>query len=176
MPSYKPPIPTNASKKAVHDFAELAAKKLGYAPGAPIEDVVDRLGGEICYHDILENGVPDSIKVEDFGNFSIFLSSLTSPQRDRFTVAHELGHYLLHFPRVRKVEPESGMVATRWVDEAVDSLVRAEWEANWFAAGFLMPETEFLKKSRSGASLDEVASYFGVSKAAAEVRAKNLKA
>ena len=176
MPDYKAPIPTNASKKAVHDFAELAAKKLGYTPGAPIEDIVDRLGGDICYHDILENDVPDSRKVEDFGDFAIFLSSLTSPQRDRFTVAHELGHYLLHFPRVRKSAPESGMIATRWVDESNDGLVRAEWEANWFAAGFLMPEGEFLKRLDDSSSIDQVASYFGVSKAAAEVRARNLKA
>jgi Zn-dependent peptidase ImmA (M78 family) len=33
--------------------------------------------------------------------------------------------------------------ATRWVDETNENLKRAEWEANWFAAAFLMPSGAF---------------------------------
>jgi predicted transcriptional regulator len=174
MNNYLAPIPTGASKRAVHDFAENAARKLGYTPGSPIEDVVSKLGGKVCYNDVFDDDEPDSIRAESVGEFYIYLSSFTSPQRDRFTIAHELGHYLLHFPAIRKQHPEGKMIATRWVDESDQNLVRTEWEANWFAAAFLMPEAEFLSRL-SKHDISDVADTFGVSVAAAKVREKNLK-
>ena len=64
------------------------------------------------------------------------------------------------------------MRATRWVDENDKIQQRAEWEANWFAAGLLMPESEFRVTMNNGASYN--AAKFNVSKRAAEVRISNL--
>ena len=50
---------------------------------------------------------------------------------------------------------------------------RVEWEANWFAAGFLMPAAEFTSVCRA-ADLAEAARHFKVSVPAAEARAKAL--
>ena len=100
-----------------------------------------------------------------------------SAPRYRFTVAHELGHLFLHFPIVSETAPDSGMIATRWVDETGDSeqLKRAEWEANWFAAAFLMPSNAFQSMLRSfSGNIVHVAARFGVSVQAAEIRAKTL--
>lgn len=87
--------------------------------------------------------------------------------RRRFTVAHELGHYLLHFlPRLEQTltlhgedlvdfneelpapldlqsDPAAGRVTLDYLlDEASspDELIRWEFEANRFAAELLMPE------------------------------------
>lgn len=171
--TYSLPIPTHASKTAIHTFAEGAVKKLRYTVGGSITDVVALLGGSIEHSDPFEDDIPESIRVEKKGDFTIFISSFTSSERDRFTIAHELGHYLLHFPKVTSELPSAKMKATRWVDETKKDQVRAEWEANWFAAAFLMPKADFQGKFDQG-KIDLVAEYFGVSEAAIKVRAKSL--
>ena len=98
---------------------------------------------------------------------------MTVPERDKFTIAHELGHLILHYPLVARENPGVPMCATRWVDESNADLVRAEWEANWFAAAFLMPSDEFIARYQSG-GLSPAALRFKVSVPAAKIRAKSL--
>ncbi|WP_281408259.1 ImmA/IrrE family metallo-endopeptidase [Methylobacterium sp. WL6] len=105
----------------------------------------------------------------------MFLPSITSVVRDRFTIAHELGHLFLHYPLATASNRGAVMVATRWVDEENQDLRRAEWEANWFAAAFLMPSQDFIKSYRSNLNSVEVTAVeFGVSSKAAGIRAQSL--
>ncbi len=166
------PIPTNASKAAVGAFAENAARRFGFGAGDPVEPLVSRLGGRIRFRDPVGRA-PESIIVEPDQSFIIYLPTMTSVARDRFTVAHELGHYFLHYPLVRERFPDATMVATRWVDENDQVQQRAEWEANWFAAAFLMPSELFTQAHRKfGGSPARLAAHFGVSTQAAEIRMK----
>lgn len=172
------PIPTHTSKKLVFKVAEDFARAVQFGVGDPVEPLVARLRGSISYKGNVQliGGVPESIKVVSPSNFTIFLPVDTSRERDRFTICHELGHLFLHYPVVQKQHgAESCMVATRWVDNSNLELQRTEWEANWFAAGFLMPETDFRKLFLDcGRNIVKVANYFGVTEKAAEVRAKTL--
>jgi hypothetical protein len=172
-PSYYAPMPTNASKISVSRFAEHIAKDLKFNPGDPIEPVVSALGGAISFKNPVGSEKPDSIRVQPDGTYQIFLSTMTSQKRDRFTIAHELGHFFLHFPLVQKANPGAGMRATRWVDDSDPIQQRCEWEANWFAASFIMPEREFRDSYRIG-GITSVAEDFDVSGSAAEVRARSL--
>ncbi|MCK1393384.1 ImmA/IrrE family metallo-endopeptidase [Bradyrhizobium sp. 1] len=176
--TYKLPIPTNATKDRVHGFAEEVAEKLAFAPGDPIEPLVGRLGGQIEYKNALDfkSSIPESIKIDPSRRFKIFLPSMGSSPRYRFTIAHELGHLFLHFPMVSERDPNAGMIATRWVDDNdTEPLKRAEWEANWFAAAFLMPSAPFRSMLAAfGGNIASVATRFGVSVQAAEIRAKTL--
>ncbi|MGY3441125.1 ImmA/IrrE family metallo-endopeptidase [Bradyrhizobium sp. USDA 4473] len=170
------PEPIRASKMSVWAHAEKVAAALKFEPGDSIEPVVARLGGRIRYKNEPSSGgaIPESIRVRASNDFTIYLPTMTSPERDRFTIAHELGHLFLHYPRVRKSNPEAEMIATRWVDESDKDQQRAEWEANWFAAAFLMPRAPFMKAFRDDNDLDELAERFAVSVQAATVRAKSL--
>lgn len=169
------PRPSRVSKERIHAFAEEFAAALGFGPGDPIEPLVKRLGGRIAYKNPVGR-LPESIIVRKQDDFTIFLPSMTSPERDRFTIAHELGHLMLHFPLIAREQPGVVMAATRWVDESDEDQKRAEWEANWFAAGFLMPSKLFTAAFRStSGNLASVALKFGVSQQAAEVRAKTLR-
>jgi Zn-dependent peptidase ImmA (M78 family) len=172
------PVPTKASKARISIFAEDLARRLGFAPGDSVESLVTRLGGQIVYRNPaqLERGrAPESIRIRGPRNCSIYIPSTTSLERDRFTVAHELGHLFLHYPLVRKNDPDAIMVATRWVDDADKEQQRAEWEANWFAAAFLMPSEAFSKEyKRLRGDIDAIAARFGVSTQAADIRVKNL--
>lgn len=168
------PIPLRATKQAISKFAEQVAQRLGYTAGGSMHEIVAKLKGQISYKEEVspDTRTPESIVIRPDGGFQIFLPLVTSAERDRFTIAHELGHLFLHFPTVRKRYPGSEMVATRWVDQSDDIQKRAEWEANWFAAAFVMPENEFRATSAHG--LSHAASHFGVSLSAAQVRAQSL--
>jgi len=171
---YETPKAIGASKAGVESFAQDIAEKIGFSPGDNIEALIERIGGKLVVgssgHGDVESG---SIVAENVKDFTIFVSRHTSLKRDRFTIAHELGHLLLHFGAIRKKNPDAAMRATRNVDPADKSQQRAEWEANWFAAGFLMPNKAFSGVFQKN-GVRQAAQEFGVSLSAAETRAKSL--
>lgn len=170
---YRNPIPAKANKASVAAFAEHVAKIVSFGPGDAIESIVSQIGGAISFRNPVGDEHPESMRVEPSRAFKIFLPSMTSLARDKFTIAHELGHLFLHFPLVQEKHPGDGMRATRWVDDNNPEQQRCEWEANWFAAAFIMPEQEFREAYGRG-GIWEATARFGVSSKAAEVRAKSL--
>lgn len=168
------PCGLGASKATVEQFAETVAENVGFMPGDSIEDLVERTGGKLV---VGSSGNGDaesgSIVAHAVDDFTIYVSRHTSLKRDRFTIAHELGHLLMHLDPIKQSDPNAGMRATRWVDETDKSQKRAEWEANWFAAAFLMPKDNFTADYKA-LGLASVAAKYGVSTTAAEIRAKSL--
>ncbi|NMF27969.1 ImmA/IrrE family metallo-endopeptidase [Cellulosimicrobium aquatile] len=128
---------------------------------ADISALLNALGGRIEYSDR-----PEASHVWEKGNFVVFIPNSTSRRRDRFTIAHELGHYFLHYlyPK-RSGEMSFGRGGRN----------RAETEANVFASALLMPDAPFRRAWRElGADEWHVARRFDVSPAAAQVRASIL--
>ncbi|MGO4416444.1 ImmA/IrrE family metallo-endopeptidase [Cupriavidus sp. KB_39] len=169
---YSSPTACNLSKRTVSMLAETVAKNLGFENHSDLEELVNRLGGEITYQDVwdLESSESGSIEIRNESDFSITLAAHTSRTRDRFTIAHELGHYFLHY-RLPKVKGAAvGPIrAARYGGD------RAEIEANWFAASFLMPEARFRSIfEQYGGDHRQISEFFGVSVSASTVRAKSL--
>jgi Zn-dependent peptidase ImmA (M78 family) len=165
--SYEPVSATNLPKSAITDLAEKVALEFGYDPAAPLEDIVTAFGGTIEYKNMreVEKTNDGSIQIEEDGSFRIFLPDYVSVERNRFTIAHELGHYVLHREAGKKQK------AARLVNKENK---REEWEANWFAAGFLMPKAMFLEKFEEFEGRPvALARYFRVSVQSAEIQAKN---
>lgn len=167
---WQEPAAQGFTRGDVSHLATNIASKLGYEPGASLEPVVERLGGKITYGESPEELESGSIQIRPDG-FTIHIAMDTSPLRDRFTIAHELGHYVLHYlyPNQHK---NAGIQYLRAQRYGAD---RAEYEANWFAAAFLMPADRFRAKYaelRHDPLL--VSDYFKVSTQAATVRAKSL--
>jgi hypothetical protein len=169
-PEYRNPIPSRITKANVWAYAEKQRVKVGLSNGFELAKLVSRNDGEISYIDFMDHDQTDAIVVEPDGTFRIRLSSQTGALRDNFTIAHELGHKLLHWPLVKKSHLGDGMRATRRVDDSNQDLVRCEWEANWFASAFLMPAEKF----KEAYSIGVASETFGVTSAAVEVRAKTL--
>ncbi|WP_061232542.1 ImmA/IrrE family metallo-endopeptidase [Leptospira noguchii] len=163
--TYVRPSPIQASKSAISNFAEKIAQKLQFRPGNAFDDVILRLGGKIhyLYPEQLEATESGSILVHKVCDFEIFLSSLTGSLRDRFTIAHELGHYFLH--------SDQGETPIQVERNGSD---RLEWEANWFAAAFLMPESEVKTSWEKYKNISVLSTYFQVSYSAMSVRLQNL--
>lgn len=154
---------TWVSKHDIDSWASSVAKWCKFKPGASVMEVVGRLGGRIEYDDPSESPEGGTIFIHGPSDFDIVLSTWTSPRRDQFTLAHELGHYFLHsdFGNTPLVAARSGSG-------------RSEWEANWFAAGFLMPADLFRPIVESGGSAASIAEHFGVSASAVDIRMKSL--
>ena len=162
----KPIAPLGASKKTIQEFAEKVAAALEFQPGEALEAIVSRLGGKLEIGQLFEEGEYESGSIEVRGerDFTILLAYSTSPLRDRFTVAHELGHYFLH-----------SMAGKNPLKVARAGSHRVEWEANWFAASFLMPEQVMqAKHTEFDGLVYSMAHYFMVSTRAIEVRCKDL--
>lgn len=141
---FEAPIPTYLPKHYIEALAQKTAEKLQYRSGDDIFEKVKSLGGRIrsgiTYQRETQSG---SLIAKSPSDWTIYLSPITFLDRDRFTVAHELGHLILHLPKCKKQNPNTVMRAFRYQKNGDEQHKRAEWEANWFAAAFLMPEKEF---------------------------------
>lgn len=156
----------NMPKADIENVAGQLAEWSGFRPGQEIREVVRKLGGSVEYlrwEDWLTHD-RDTIVVNGPRDFAIKLLGVDGPLRNNFTIAHEIGHYVLH-SRMGKIAP---MIAGR------KGSTRVEWEANWFAAALLMPAGEFSEAARSVASDLQLAARFNVSMEAAQVRRKVL--
>lgn len=172
------PVPCRATKAAIQMAAENYAERIGFKPGDSIIDLVEKLGGEVLVRDFMQPGA-ESIHVRAQNDFDIYVPHDTSPTRDRFTIGHELGHLLLHYPLLLKMHPGEKKVemhAKRYLpDDADQDERRAEWEANWFSAALIMPSKSFVAAwERYAGDVESVAREFLVSTLAAENRAKSL--
>lgn len=167
-------------RDAIDSVAKHFAKALGFSFGDDIEPIVDQLGGKIEYEDFCldEAAVAGWIEVDGVRNFRIRLNNEANSARDRFTIAHEIGHYVLHYLFAIEKRGEFKLSAnlTAQSDEGTSN---PENEANYFALAFLMPSDEFgdfynSVKSFANDPLELAASKFGVPTWAAKYRAQSM--
>ena len=106
-----------------------------------------------------------SLIIKEDKSFVINLPPYTSPLRDNFTIAHELGHYFIHYMN-------NNMERTfyRYGNDA------KEVSANYFAACFLMPKDDFQKYEQEyKGSILQLSAHFQVPISAIQYRLELLK-
>jgi hypothetical protein len=159
-------------------LAEAITKQLGDTPCAV---PVRKIATDIDIHEIREdplNGLAGCLIVpEDKSEGAIAVDGKMSEERKRYTIGHEIGHYVN--PTHRASSPE-GFKCTRrdMVTEdakAGDRHAKMEMEANQFAAELLMPATWVKRFLRPKVGVDlqhifDLAKLFEVSKEAAAWR------
>jgi hypothetical protein len=119
-----------AARETLARFGSLYG--LAGAPPVPVEDIADSLFGLLVVDvpGMAESGTLRPARCEVHVNAD---ETAVAPRRRRFTIAHEIGHWVLHAAGDR-----DRIVYCRITDgEAVDPIER---EANRFAAELLMPE------------------------------------
>ena len=98
----------------------------------------------------------------------IYVNQFESKARQRFTCAHEIGHYV---ERARNRD-DAYTFRDRCAGRADTP---HEWYADFFAANLLMPQDVFEELVEVyGATCDELVGYFGVSISAVRTRARLL--
>lgn len=106
----------------------------------------------------------------------IVVNQLEPTPRQAFTIAHELGHLMLHADLL-KDDPDSGILYRRPIGVLNEDL--AERQANFFAANLLVPKS-FLDRYRNlmptldAEAADKLAVVFGVSSEVMRFRFKSL--
>lgn len=156
------------SYSAIAAYAEQIARDNGVIDQdgrIDVHTLLRNLGGQIE----IENRA-ESLDVRDDYDFTVYLPSHTSQLRDRFTIAHELGHYFLHHRA-----PDEHLVGAR--TQTFTRLGRnvPETQANVFASNLLMPAEQFKAAFYElEQDLVAVADRFEVSFPAAKVRAEYL--
>lgn len=101
--------------------------------------------------------------------WSIFINQWHHPKRQRFTLAHELGHYFLHGNTNNKFIDNTLFLR---INETTDQM---ETDADMFAGELLMPKKQFIDQVNLGNNkISSLAEYFNVSMMAVKVRASIL--
>ena len=129
-------------------------------------DLANKMG-IVVEESTMQEGVAGNLQNKD-GKWIIGLNKNHSDSRKRFTLAHELGHYVLHR---RRQGDFSDSVFFRSFD--MDNI---EYAANEFASEILMPESEVRKliTDKNIKNISILANEFGVSVAAMRYRLVHL--
>ncbi|MBQ9246361.1 ImmA/IrrE family metallo-endopeptidase [bacterium] len=174
-----------ATNPKIKNAIEKISDYLDFKYPVNIVSICDKLNIQVRESLDLDDNVSGLI-YKDKEDFHILINACQSAGRKSFTIAHELGHYLMHKDILEKdAEIISGAkgidldspacIARQDITAATSQEYRKlETEANNFAAEILMPEKEFLKQCICQNSIDDIANYFGVSISAATIRADRL--
>lgn len=148
----------------------------------PVEKIPKLLGAQLRYSP-LDDELSGMAFVKD-GTPIIGVNALHHPNRQRFTIAHEIGHLCLHRDHITNaVHVDKGFPVSVLNRDATSAAgtERLEIEANQFAAALLMPKRvldQILAETRididDEAALKTCAKKFKVSKATLEFRIRNL--
>ena len=106
-------------------------------------------------------------------SFLITISARDPSTRKRFTLAHELGHYMLHRHLVGDGMYDDRAYRSTHMGRYHNTLIgpKEETDANKFAANLLMPKDLIEAAwSQDGATVDSMAELFQVSKNTMSIR------
>jgi len=137
----------------------------------PVDTIAENLGIEIKYEPA-EDALSGAL-IRNSQEVVIGVNSEHHPNRQRFTIAHEIGHFVLHRGIKLHVD-EDFRVNLRDGSTNADEI-----EANAFAAELLMPTAFMEREAQKIGQIDEAAKKrmarrFQVSVMAMEIRLANL--
>lgn len=113
----------------------------------------------------------------------IAIKASESPQRQRFTIAHEIGHYILHKSELVHVDPNRNLEPLAFRDASSSTATSIkEIQANQFAAELLMPTIEVCelliedhgKDVEITKTIEKIAQTYNVSPMAATIKVSSL--
>lgn len=143
-----------------------------------VEELARRLGVDVRKA-VLPDHISGKIEKKDDGAFAVTINAAHPKTRQRFTLAHELGHFIFHRHRLGEGTNDTKKYRADPETNAYSNGIERhhETEANQFAASILMPEdlvVKFYDRFRPN-DLDRMADFFGVSTSAMEIRIESLR-
>ena len=153
------------------EVAEAEARRLTdpfSSPPIPVHEIAESNGANVVFVDFGKHAEAVS-GFCDFKGSRLYVNRDDSVERQAFTIAHELGHFILHRQEFEK-NPSRYAVLPRFSDPNKDDPL--EKEANKFAACLLVPER--LLMPVRGAGVSRLAEIFRVSRTMMEYRVRNI--
>ncbi|WP_449371786.1 ImmA/IrrE family metallo-endopeptidase [Arthrobacter psychrolactophilus] len=162
--------PTAAARNVMRDYLVDENNQLSL-PVDPIE-LAKAMGIDVSIAPLADNVAGLIVKESKESQVQIMLNSKDLEARQRFTCAHEVGHYVK-----RSNDNEDGLIG--FIDYRNEMSGRGvdpeEVWANRFAAELLMPSFAVRQYWAEGESISKLAKLFDVSRAAMEVRVASLR-
>jgi predicted transcriptional regulator len=163
-------------RQHINRLAETVLSTCELSVPIPMDEAVRRLRGDLAF--VAKADFEAKIEKTDTG-FRITLPQDGYEPRERFSIAHELGHLFLHMgylvdeAKWNSIEDYTDSVYYRYGYSVEES------EANEFAGAFLMPRAEFARVAQQHQDGDEyditrIAEQFNVSAGAAVTRGRFL--
>ena len=167
------------TKSNIENKVSVILKNFGTEAPIPVQDIIDKLGIMVSY--AASKDYSGILVRGEGGQILMGLNSDESFVRQRFTMAHELGHYFLDHSKSAFVDNKV-MVNHRDCAENKKTHDKTEIDANYFAACLLMPkdsvEENFKQIAKNKIFLEDhlgvLAEKYEVSKEAMKYRLINL--
>lgn len=149
---------------------KLAEKYWGEIP-VPVFDILGELGlGP--ERQLLPDDISGWIERRPDGSYGVVINAKHTPARQRFTAAHELGHYIFHRDLLGAGTGDTRAYraeGTRFPNGAIRPM--HERQANSFAANLLMPLASINRLKATGVTtVSDLADRLGVSQDAMRIR------
>ena len=145
---------TARSRRIVERQAEALLEQLGISePPVDVDRVARELGYKVVFKYYDDDELSGTVFLDAVGTVTLGINTFHAPARQRFSIAHEIGHAQMHITgRQGKDELFVDPPARMLFRDGKASLgeYKQEIEANQFAAGLLMP-ADFV--SRVGSKL-----------------------
>ena len=141
-----------------------------------LDDLAREMGIDVVYDSALSDDTSGKIERARGApsGFRITVNGRHHLRRQRFTLAHEIGHYILHRDLIGDGLTDDGLYRSTLRDGRSFESFR-EQEANKYAASLLMPAGIVRAQFRAGnCSIAGMAKVFDVSQDAARIRMKEL--
>jgi Zn-dependent peptidase ImmA (M78 family) len=173
----------NLPRQSVEARANKLLSSLGIEEiPVPVEKIAKSLGARVRFSP-LDDELSGFVFIKD-GVPIIGVNSLHHPNRQRFTIAHEIAHLQLHPNYITNevhVDKQFSEPVLRRDSSSATGDEKIEVEANQFAAALLMPTdvlNDLLESSpidiEDETSIEEWSKKFNVSKSALQYRIRNL--
>lgn len=157
-----------------NSFKEVVRRHTG--PPVNIEGIIRAMGVELDRKAPLDKEISGQLERLPNGKFKISVNKNDGYFRQRFTMAHELGHFLLHAHLIGDGVDDSKAYRSEpqgtFYNQAITP--REETQANQFAANLLLPEAVIRKLATPGASLKQISVGLKASLPATKIRMRNL--
>jgi Zn-dependent peptidase ImmA (M78 family) len=173
---------TKTRRKHINELVEIIREEANLSAPVTLEQlkefVTKDLEGQIVEEDLFDDRDGQINKTEDSFIITLNNSNYSSEKRQKFTLAHELGHLFLHMGFLNKDKWEK----TEDYEDTVyarSGYSEEEYDAHEFAAALLMPKDKYAEivndNSENGkCDISIIADYFDVSEQAASNRGKWL--
>lgn len=148
------------------DIEQKADEIRKYSKTFPISvlEIANALGLSVLQFAPKENGVSGML---DRRTNTIYINQNDSPARKRFSVAHEIGHFVLHKKDGAFISYRNNVSSLGYEIEEI--------EANHFAATLLMPEKDVITTFKDfSCDIDDAARFLNVSRSALANRLEYL--
>lgn len=177
-------MPSQPSADPAVRVAEILSRFGIRNPPVPVDRIAKGLGAQLRFSP-LDDELSGMIYISD-GTPIIGINSLHHPNRQRFSIGHEIGHLVLHRDLISgkvHVDKEFRVQFPTLNRDAASALGtdNIEIQANRFAAELLMPTAWFIQAITTKpfdidneGPLEEIARKFRVSRQALDYRIRNL--